>query len=370
MGRLTQTTPHPMTTEDDRIGPVVQQLQEDTENVGHDDPHVGHRAIFSTTRLAKTSFPEKDGSAAHASAVDSDDVAKVVKTGSQGKNTQVDGPSQSGGKSKLLMRAATITMVGILGYLGYDYYGAHGTLPQMVESNPVQTPAPMELSEGMDADPVPKVADASSAPIDPVAAVLSPVDTAPLAQREPATDTDAHQTSAPAATAPVSAPTSSQPTAVTSAPLAETAKHHGAVASVSGDDLAKINERLERLSQDMEVLMGRLPARGAALIDNNAPQQPRPRPRPRTYKIAKATPPPAPVETTIVPRIEAQLLSVDLWDGRPSVVLGTTQPGDKRMRVLQPGESQAGIGLQSADVGGQKATFVIDGKAVTLSRTP
>ena len=65
-------------------------------------------------------------------------------------------------------------------------------------------------------------------------------------------------------------------------------------------------------------------------------------------------------------RAPAQLLAVDLWDGRPSVVIGTGARGDKRTRVLQPGESFNGIALQSVDVGNQRATFTTGTGTVTM----
>ena len=66
-------------------------------------------------------------------------------------------------------------------------------------------------------------------------------------------------------------------------------------------------------------------------------------------------------------QMQAQLLAIDVWDGRPSVVVGTGLPGDKRVRVLQPGEQLHGVGLHSVDVAAGKATFSVGaGSLVTL----
>lgn len=66
--------------------------------------------------------------------------------------------------------------------------------------------------------------------------------------------------------------------------------------------------------------------------------------------------------------MQAELLAVDLWDGRPSVVVGTGLPGDQRIRVLQPGEQFNGVGLQSADAVTGRATFSVgQGQQVTLT---
>ena len=67
------------------------------------------------------------------------------------------------------------------------------------------------------------------------------------------------------------------------------------------------------------------------------------------------------------PAAQGQLLAIDTWDGRPSVVVGTGMPGDQRVRVLQPGESFNGISLQSVDVQAGRATFLAaGGKPFTL----
>lgn len=62
-----------------------------------------------------------------------------------------------------------------------------------------------------------------------------------------------------------------------------------------------------------------------------------------------------------------QLLAIDMWDGRPSVVIGTSAAGDQRVRILQPGESLNGIGLESVDAAAGRATFTVGaGQRVTL----
>ncbi len=53
---------------------------------------------------------------------------------------------------------------------------------------------------------------------------------------------------------------------------------------------------------------------------------------------------------------QGALLAVDMWDGKPSAVIGTGIPGDRRVRVLQPGEQLAGVALVSADARRGSAT--------------
>ena len=63
-----------------------------------------------------------------------------------------------------------------------------------------------------------------------------------------------------------------------------------------------------------------------------------------------------------------QLVAVDMWNGEPSVVVTSGQPGDKRMRVLRPGDVVNGMALRSADPVSRTATFVAPGsQGLTLS---
>ena len=57
------------------------------------------------------------------------------------------------------------------------------------------------------------------------------------------------------------------------------------------------------------------------------------------------------------PKGQGALLAVDMWDGKPSAVIGTGIPGDRRVRVLQPGEQLAGVALVKADARRGSATF-------------
>jgi Meckel syndrome type 1 protein len=67
------------------------------------------------------------------------------------------------------------------------------------------------------------------------------------------------------------------------------------------------------------------------------------------------------------PTLGAQLLSVDMWGGTPSVVVTSGLPDDKRIRTLRPGDTLNGVTLQSADPATGSATFSSDGKSFTLS---
>ncbi|GKS87295.1 hypothetical protein AVMA1855_24105 [Acidovorax sp. SUPP1855] len=85
------------------------------------------------------------------------------------------------------------------------------------------------------------------------------------------------------------------------------------------------------------------------------------RPRAPAAKPAAAAPPEA-------PKLAGQLLSVDIWDGRPSIVVGTGETADQRVRVLQQGDSYNGITLKSIDLAARRATFDVgQGRLVQLS---
>ena len=79
----------------------------------------------------------------------------------------------------------------------------------------------------------------------------------------------------------------------------------------------------------------------------------------------------APVEVVEVvpppPSYNGRLLSVDMWNGKPSVVVSTGDPNDTRVRVMQPGESINGITLREASVQARSATFDVgSGRLVKL----
>jgi hypothetical protein len=67
------------------------------------------------------------------------------------------------------------------------------------------------------------------------------------------------------------------------------------------------------------------------------------------------------------PKLGHQLLSIDMWNGTPSVVMASGLPGDTRTRVLRPGDTLNGVTLRWADPSQGSATFVSNGREFTLS---
>lgn len=122
-------------------------------------------------------------------------------------------------------------------------------------------------------------------------------------------------------------------------------------------------ERLRTRVAELEASVARLLAaqpqpqpREAARVSAPAAQRPHAAVA-RASAQPKAAPTPAPVaaQPAFPPGLEPVLLSIDVWDGRPSVVIGTS--GDKRTVILQPGDSLNGVQLRSVDVAAGKATF-------------
>ncbi|QQB53683.1 hypothetical protein I6H54_13175 [Delftia acidovorans] len=75
-----------------------------------------------------------------------------------------------------------------------------------------------------------------------------------------------------------------------------------------------------------------------------------------------------PADKPAAPALSGQLIAVDMWNGEPSVVVASGLPGDRRMRVLRPGDVVNGMALKSADPVSRTATFVAPGSpGLTLS---
>lgn len=167
------------------------------------------------------------------------------------------------------------------------------------------------------------------------------------------------------------------------APEAPTAPGVGPVAVVVPDGPTQaqtaLNERLDRLEARLSEVVEGLRAQGyiiGAAGSNGEPLSPdafaprvvapitpvsvapvrRAAARKRPKAVAKALP----------PVTRQQLLSVDMWDGRPSVVMGNGDASNPRVKVMQPGDSFNGITLDEVDVRGQRATFSDGARSVSL----
>lgn len=64
----------------------------------------------------------------------------------------------------------------------------------------------------------------------------------------------------------------------------------------------------------------------------------------------------------------AQLLSIDLWGGKPSVVVGRTRGDGTEVTFLNEGEKQGRVTVKRADVGSQRAVLGTERGDVVLGR--
>lgn len=125
-------------------------------------------------------------------------------------------------------------------------------------------------------------------------------------------------------------------------------------------------QTVETLVQELREQLGRLEGQQSAFAATAARltaqrSAPRARPTPRRVASAPAAPEPA------APKLGGRLLAVDSWGGVPSVIVGTGLPGDKRTRVMRPGDSYNGISLLEASRARGEATFMADGKPFKLT---
>lgn len=79
--------------------------------------------------------------------------------------------------------------------------------------------------------------------------------------------------------------------------------------------------------------------------------------------VAEAPQSPATGQAKPVVPLGGQLVAVDMWNGEPSVVVASGLAGDRRLRVLRPGDVVNGLALKSADPVSKSATFAAPGSA-------
>jgi hypothetical protein len=210
--------------------------------------------------------------------------------------------------------------------------------------------------------------------------LAEPAPSGPLAdpaanQAEPAHAEDAASSAPPAAAsaddaaaAAVAAASEAAPEATATAaaapladPVPESSLQESPIPAVETETaqlrarMAALQERLSRL-EDRPAMPARASAAAMAAARRTAPAR------------AHAAPAPPPVDpaASVRAQLQGQLLALDTWDGRPSALVGTGIPGDRRTRVLQVGDSINGVSLQSVDMAAGRATFSTAGGTVTL----
>jgi hypothetical protein len=210
-----------------------------------------------------------------------------------------------------------------------------------------------------DAPPLP-AAPAGASPSIPLA--MKP----PVEVVEPVPAQVAQPTLAAASAVAIAAPPDA-PVAAASAAAPALAQVALPAASVAAD-LKAVLEQQQRQAERIEHLEQQLGQQLAAVTtqlnrlqaQRGAPARAARPPAVATVAAPASSPAPAPAR--------AQLLAVDLWDGKPSVVLGTDAAGDRRVRFMSEGDRQSDIAVKQASPQDQRAVFDVAGREVVLER--
>ncbi|WCM90521.1 hypothetical protein [Acidovorax sp. NCPPB 3576] len=259
-------------------------------------------------------------------------------------------------------KATTLILVLLLASIAWVAYGRLTRSAAALAPEPAALAQPAEPSVTAD----PAKADPVSAGVSPAASLTTAAASSPASQSA--------VTSSVATPQALPEPTYPDLPAIDAAPESASTPRPGTVepgaASLGTVAITGVqDQRLERLESQLArietLLTQRPPSQAAPAVPaaNAAVSATRPQVRPRV-PAAK----PAAAVKPEEPKIAGQLLSVDLWDGRPSIVVGTGETADQRVRVLQQGDSYNGITLKSIDVAARRATFDVgQGRLVQLS---
>ena len=328
----------------------------------------------------------EEATAAQQTAAAADQPGRVKKSKRAGK-----------ARNRVVMGAAAVA-IGVLGYLNWT---SKSDVPDLLGSELPTIPAELIASSLPQIEPVdPRlsgdldllgsfpedriVAAPNAAPVEP-SAVFSledlPLDESVLPEQAPAADA-APAASVATATVEVTAPAPAPAPAAAAAAAAVPSQYP---APNSNAELLARLERMETmvalLQQQMELQtkINAAAARKAAApvqVQAKPVQEPAPRkvakateakitPAKRPRQVAAKTAQPEATKTAaVVPsKLSGQLVSVDMWNGQPSVVVASGLPGDRRVRVLRPGDVINGLALRSADPVSQSATFSAPGSA-------
>ena len=331
-----------------------QQLLEDEER---EELQRGARAMTAVTDGeepkrkrwlfgAKRADPDKDGQLHEGSAdVDSDDPREAPLEPSH---------TSSSGMSTVVWVGALLLAGVLVWVFGTRFMkGAEQPKPAVAQTRtdaglPLAAPGdPLSVPGGPGLPDVEGAAVAATAPI----AVPTADPASDFAQAVSAPDTAASAAvgTEPAGLGPTTTDASSAARAITGAEAAQLQER----VSLLEVRLTNLQLELERNQSSGSQAHAAVPTPAAATPARRA-AKPR-RSSVRTARSAPAAPATVPpvaavplsAEQQLRNQMQAQLLSIDVWDGRPSVVVGTGVPGDKRVRVLQPGEQLHGVGLHS-----------------------
>lgn len=194
----------------------------------------------------------------------------------------------------------------------------------------------------------------------PTAAVRAPLATANQldADLPPTAAGDSAQPSAPPASAPALPP-------VTLRTLFDEITTMATGLRQSLTEQARVNERIDQLSQDVALIAAAIKEDRDAQAKRNASAAQARAPSAARQASAKAARVAAAAAAS-APQVQTKLLAVDIWDGVPSAAIGNT--GDKRVRFLNPSDSVAGVSMVAANPAAQTATVQVGERTITLQR--
>ncbi|AYR19415.1 hypothetical protein [Alcaligenes faecalis] len=123
---------------------------------------------------------------------------------------------------------------------------------------------------------------------------------------------------------------------------------------------------LQRDVNEIRQLLNELLHQNEQLI---ALSTPAPEPEPEVVPVVEPAPVKKPVtrRAKAAPKPSVRLVSVDMWDGKPSVVVASTRAGDNQTLVMRPGDTVNGVTLQSASASERSASFLVNGKTIKLT---
>ncbi|QCP80944.1 hypothetical protein D0C27_03170 [Alcaligenes faecalis] len=125
---------------------------------------------------------------------------------------------------------------------------------------------------------------------------------------------------------------------------------------------------LQRDVNEIRQLLNELLQQNEQLIALSTPA-PTPEPEPEAVPVVEPAPVKKPVtrRAKAAPKPSVRLVSVDMWDGKPSVVVASTRASDNQTLVMRPGDTVNGVTLQSASASERSASFLVNGKTTKLT---
>lgn len=270
--------------------------------------------------------------------------------------------------------------------LAYLNFWPKSTVPDLLGTSLPSVPAEVIASALPQVEPVdPRLSDASADMLGDFSGFVPAPETSSAA-----TDLAVSLDGQPLLHTPAAGaePAASAMTVAAAVPAPESTPPAEAPHPPTGPDNTELLQRLQRMELLLAQLQKQLEQQAAATA-LSAPADagvvgpvPAARPKPApVQKVAKATAPKAPAApkasqpvkaapvqvakhpTAPAPKLSGQLVSVDMWNGQPSVVVASGIAGDRRVRVLRPGDVINGLALRSADPVTQSATFAVPGSA-------